>query len=185
MIERTTTEARAALQRMALLAASEGRREMTPQDLAAALAGSPGNTVGLWPPAQADAGASAATGVAFDRAAKLVMEQAFHVAAQERAGHVGTEHLLAALVRTGPPEVVAWLDARGATTDAVDALLAGLAGGPGVERLTAEPSRADERRWRRATAHARGETRMLPALIVPVLLLTTAIVVFACCLWGP
>jgi ATP-dependent Clp protease ATP-binding subunit ClpA len=152
---------------------------MTLWDLATALSAPSGNTAALWhapaaepspaadsrtadavPPASVS---GAAPGLRFDREVRATLEQALLVALQERAQHIGTEHLLAALVRTGPTDVVAWLAARNVTAEAVDALLAGLRGGPGVEQLQAKLSRAD--RWncrRRGCTAASGYRTRLP-----------------------
>jgi hypothetical protein len=96
---------------------------------------------------------------------------------------VGTEHLLAALVRTGPADVVAWLADRGATAEAVDALLARLDGGPGVERLAAEPTPAQQRAWRRMTAKARDGQRF--PLVTTLVVIAIAAALFVLCVWGP
>ncbi|WP_200216893.1 Clp protease N-terminal domain-containing protein [Micromonospora coerulea] len=195
-----TTDARAVIARIPSLALAADRRQMTLWDLAAALPAPSGNTATLWhaptaePPPAADsrtAGTAppasvsgAAQGLRFDREARAVLEQALHVALQERAEHIGTEHILAALLRTGPPDVVAWLAARSATAEAVDALLTRLRGGPGVERLPAKPSRADRRNWRRATVRAHGGQR-IPHPLATVAVVLTVMVVFVLCVWGP
>jgi hypothetical protein len=127
----------------------------------------------------------AAPGLRFDREARAALKQALLVALQERAQHIGTEHLLAALVRTGPPDVVAWLAARNATAEAVDAVLARLRGGPGVERLPAKPSRADRWNWRPATAWVHGRQRIPHPLATVAVVLTVMMVVFVLCIWGP
>ncbi|MGW9198662.1 Clp protease N-terminal domain-containing protein [Micromonospora chersina] len=205
MFERMTTDARAVIARIPRLALAADRREMTLRDLAAALPAPSGNTAALWhapiaePPPAAEPSApecrtagtvppasvsGAAPGLRFDREARKVLEQAVLVALQERAEHIGTEHLLAALLRSGPPDVVAWFAARGATAEAVDALLAQLHGGPGVERLSAEPSRTDRRRWRRATARVHGGQR-IPHPLPTVAVVVTIMVVLAVCVWGP
>jgi len=198
---RFTTDARAAIGRIPRLTLAANRRQMTPADLAAALAAAPsGNTTGLWHapdaqhlhaahPAAVGAGPPASVGgtnpdLRFDPQARAVLEQSLHVALRERAGHIGTEHLLAALVRTGPPDVVAWLAGRGATAEAVDALLVRLHGGPGVERLPAKPSVLDRRFWRWATAREHGRRRMPHPLAAVAVLLTIA-AVFVLCVWGP
>src|SRR5262249_26465945 len=62
-----------------------------------------------------------------------VLAAATVIAREAGTAHVGTEHLLAALIRHGHPEVVTLLAERGGTAEAADALLTGLAGGPGVE----------------------------------------------------
>ncbi|WP_123827011.1 Clp protease N-terminal domain-containing protein [Micromonospora globispora] len=200
-----TTDARAVIARIPRLALAADRREMTLWDLAAALPAPSGNTAAFWhaptaePPPAAEppaadsrtagtvppaGGSGAAPGLRFDREVRAVLEQALLVALQERVEHIGTEHLLAALLRTGPPDVVAWLAAHSATAEAVDALLARLRGGPGVERLPAKPSRADRRNWRRATARVRGGQRT-PHPLATVAVVLTVMVVFVLCVWGP
>ena len=205
VFERMTTDARAVIARIPRLALAADRRQMTLWDLAAALPAPSGNTATLWhaptaePPPAAEPPAAdsrtagtvppasvsgAAQGLRFDREARAVLEQALLVALQERAEHIGTEHILAALLRTGPPDVVAWLAARSATAEAVDALLARLRGGPGVERLPAKPSRADRRNWRRATARVHGG-HPIPHPVATVAVVLTVMVVFLLCVWGP
>lgn len=207
VFERMTTDARAVIARIPRLARTAGRRQMTVWDLAAALSEPSGNTAALWrrpaveppsgvepppamdsrtaggavPPASAS---GAAPDLRFDREARAVLEQALVVALQERSQHIGTEHLLAALVRTGPPDVVAWLAARDATAEAVDALLARLRGGPGVERLPAKSSRAERWNWRWATARVHGRRR-IPHPLATVAVVLTVMVVFVLCVWGP
>ncbi|MEV6926941.1 Clp protease N-terminal domain-containing protein [Dactylosporangium sp. NPDC051485] len=150
MFERLTAETRQMLALVPHYAVAAGRSEMTPADLAAALAARPvGNTAGIWtspqPPEPAEpAGAQGGrlppkAPHRFDKAARAVLTQSLHVAVAEAAAHIGTEHLLAALVRSGPPDVVAGLGARGATAETVDALLARLAGGLGTEGPPEEP----------------------------------------------
>jgi hypothetical protein len=75
--------------------------------------------------------------------------------------------------------------ARRATAEAVDALLARLRGGPGVERLPAEPSRADRRNWRRATARVHNGQRIPHPLTTVAVVLTVMVVLFVLCAWGP
>ncbi|GHJ54596.1 hypothetical protein Nm8I071_39030 [Nonomuraea sp. TT08I-71] len=206
MFERMTTDARAVIARIPRLALAADRREMTLRDLAAALPAPSGNTAVLWhapiaePPPAAEPSATecrtagivspesvsgAAPGLRFDREAREVLEQAVLVALQERAEHIGTEHLLAALLRTGPPDVVAWFATRSATAEAVEALLVRLHGDPGVERLPAKPSRADRRRWRRATARVHGGQRLPHPLSTVVAVVVTVMVVLAVCIYGP
>ncbi|WP_432827146.1 Clp protease N-terminal domain-containing protein [Dactylosporangium sp. CA-092794] len=150
MFERFTAEARQVVVLVPHYAIAAGRSEMTPADLAAALAARPvGNTAGIWTspeppepaePAGAQDGRLAPTAPhRFDEAARAVLTQSLRVAVAEAAPHIGTEHLLAALVRSGPPDVVAELGTRGATAETVDALLARLAGGLGTEGPPEEP----------------------------------------------
>jgi ATP-dependent Clp protease ATP-binding subunit ClpA len=208
VFKRMTTDARAVIARIPRLALAADRRHMTLWDLAAALSAPSGNTAALWPasaaeppaaePAAAEPPAAepaagtvppasvsgAAPDLRFDREARAVLEQALRVALQERAEHIGTEHLLAALVRTGPPDVVAWLAARSATAEAVDALLARLRGGLGVERLPAKPSRTDPRIWR-VMGRVHGGQRKPHPLATVAVVLTVMVVVFVLCVWGP
>src|SRR5262245_12241563 len=116
-----TTDARSVIARIPRFAAD--RRRMTLRDLAAALSVPTGNTAALWhapatEPSVADSGivdvvtvevgtaaapptsATTAPNLRFDGGAKRVLEEALHIALQEWAHHIGTEHLLAALVRT-------------------------------------------------------------------------------------
>jgi hypothetical protein len=205
VFERMTTDARSVIARIPRVAAN--RRRMTLRDLAAALSVPTGNTAALWhapatDPQVADSGnvdvvtadvgtaaapptsAIAASNLRFDGEAKRVLEEALYIALQEWAYHIGTEHLLAALVRTGPPDVVATLAARGATVEAVDALLVRLHGGLGVERVPAAPSRAGRRTWRRRTAQVHGYQR-IPRPLAIVAMVLAAAVVFVLCVWGP
>ncbi|GAA4262748.1 Clp protease N-terminal domain-containing protein [Dactylosporangium darangshiense] len=150
MFERFTAEARQVVALVPYYAVAAGRSEMTPADLAAALAARPvGNTAGIWtspqPPEPAEPTSTQGGRVLpkaphrFDEVARAVLTQSLRVAVAEAAAHIGTEHLLAALVRSGPPDVVAGLGARGATAETVDALLARLAGGLGTEGPPEEP----------------------------------------------
>ncbi|WP_327002396.1 hypothetical protein OHA72_45910 [Dactylosporangium sp. NBC_01737] len=150
MFERVTAEARQVLLLVPRYAVAAGRSEITPADFAAALAGRPiGNTAGVWtaPPSPEPAEPTNVPGggtapnkpTRFNRAARAALERSLRVALDETATHLGTEHLLAALVRGGPPDVAAGLGALGATADAVDALLAGLAGAPGAEGPPEDP----------------------------------------------
>jgi ATP-dependent Clp protease ATP-binding subunit ClpA len=154
MIERLTTEARAVLQRA-------GGERTTPAALAAALCGAPGNTASLWTPTPPPSSSEFAAGTE----SRDLLEEAMAISVQENATHVGTEHLLAALVRTGPDEVVAWLAERGATRESSDAVLAALHGTPGTER------RANRRKV------------PLPVTIAGTVLLVA--IVFVLCVWGP
>jgi hypothetical protein len=120
----------------------------------------------------------------FDPATRALLKEAFLVARHERAEHIGTEHLLAALVRTGPPDVVARLAARGATVEAVDALLARLGGRPGLEHPPAL-SRADRQDWRRATARRLVDRQTTRVAATVVVLTAVVVVVFVLCVWGP
>jgi hypothetical protein len=117
----------------------------------------------------------------FDRGARKVVEQTLQIAVRHRAPHIGTEHLVAALVHHGPPEVVAELAERGATAEAVDDLLARLDGGPGVEHLEAEPTPAEERKWRRFTGQQRKGFPYGTVLVV----IAVAVALFVLCVWGP
>lgn len=194
-----TTDARAVIGRIPSHALAADRCEMTLWDLAAALTAASGNTAGLWHAATAEAPPAAeppagtvpppsvigpVPSLRFDREARVVLEQALLIALHERAEHIGTEHLLAALLRTGPPEVVTWLAARGVAAETVDALLARLHGGPGVERLPAKLSRTDRWRWRRATARLHGG-RWTPRTLVMVATVLAVMVVLVLCVWGP
>jgi hypothetical protein len=197
VFERMTTDALSVIADIPRHAWAADRREMTLWDLAAALAVPSGNTAAIWP-ATAPGTPASGSGIAgtvspprvrgpylrFDREVQAVLEQALGVALQQRAEHLGTEHLLAALVRTGPAEVVAWRGTRGATAEAVGALLARLNGGPGVEQLAAGLSRTDRRRWRWATARVHGDWQA-PGLLATVAVVLAVIVVLALCIWGP
>lgn len=174
MFERLTAEARQVVALAPHCAVAAGRSEMTAADLAGALAARPvGNTAGIW--ASPPPGAAAAQGKPspelphrFDEVARAVLTQAAQVAVAEAAGHIGTEHLLAALVRGGPPDVVATLAARGATDEAVAALLARLAGGPGTEGPPEEPRAVEGAgsvlSYTRLTVDARAVVREAAAL---------------------
>jgi len=183
VFERMTADVRAVIADMPRHARAANHSEMTLWDLASALAEPVGNTAGLWPPAESrPAGATPPAGpyLRFDREVRAVLAQSLAVAQRQRATHVGTEHLLAALVHTGPSDVVAWLGTRGATTEAVDALLARLGGGLGVERLPDVASRTDQRRWRQATG---GRRTPRPLAVLAAIL--AVVLVFAFCVWGP
>ncbi len=194
MFTRMTTDARAVIARIPRLV-SVDEPVMTRWHLAQALATPSGNTAELWngpaaqpPPVDAPPSVTAnaaARDLRFDRKTRQVLEQALRLALGEGAGQVGTEHLLAALVRTGPSDTVAWLAARGASAEAVDALLAWLHGRPGVERLAERPSRTDRRGWRRLAATANGG-RPVPQLLTTVaILVALALVLLVVCAWGP
>jgi hypothetical protein len=189
--ERTTIDARAVIARLPRLALAALRHQMTLSDLAVALSEPSGNTAALWHAPAADSttdGTVETEGIEgtpadlrFDVETRAMLEQAIAVALQERAEHIGTEHLLAAMVGTGPPDVVAWLAARGATAEAVDALLARLGGDPGVERPPG-PSETDRRR---TAARMPGERRLPRQLATIAVVLTVTVVVFVLCVWGP
>ncbi|WP_432993017.1 hypothetical protein [Dactylosporangium sp. CA-233914] len=187
MFSHFTAEALQALQLLPGLAEAAGHPRVSPADLAAALATHrSGNTAALWsgdpPPPPKPATGS----VPLDKATKAVLERSFRIAAAERAEHIGTEHLLAALVRTAPADTVAWLAERGATAEAVDARLAELAGGPGAEQVATPPSARERRRWKAAAAEARGERAGLPPLYGILLMVAVVLIVLALCVWsGP
>ena len=178
MFERLTAEARQVMTLVPHCAAAAGRSEMTAADLAAALAAHPvGNTAGVWTspqpagdtqPASPGRRPSATTPDRFDEVARAVLTQSAQVAVAESAGHIGTEHLLAALVRSGPPDVVATLGARGATAETVAALLSRLAGGPGTEGPPEEPRAVEGAgstlSYTRLTVDARAVVREAAAL---------------------
>lgn len=176
-----TTDARSVMVGTRHHAAAAKRDQMTPRDLAAALVVPTGNTAQLWDaPAAEPPSPARGPDLRFDGAARAVLERSAQVAAEQRAEHVGTEHVLAALVRTGPPDVVTWLAERGGTGETVDALLARLDGGLGVERLPDGPAPADQRAWDRAVAR-RGRFPYV-TVIVSVLV---AVALFVLCVWGP
>ncbi len=163
--------------------AAAKRDQLTPRDLAAALVVPLGNVAALWPDAPAaPVRATRAKWVRFGDDLKQVLEESLAVAQRHRAGHIGTEHLLAALVHTGPADVAAWLAERGATAEAVDALLARLDGGPGVEQPP-EPTPAVEREWPRATSRAGG--RAYAPVVTAVLAVAVVAGLFVLCVWGP
>ncbi|WP_327010838.1 hypothetical protein OHA72_28390 [Dactylosporangium sp. NBC_01737] len=174
-----TTDARSVILATRHQAAAAKRDRMTPSDLAAALAVPTGNTAGVWAaPAAEPAAAVSAPRLRFDGALRRVLKQAAQAARAARAQQIGTEHLLAALVRTGPPGVVTWLAERGATTEAVDELLARLGTGRGVERLPDEPSPEDQRGWERAMTGGFPYVTVIVSVVV-------AVVLFVLCVWGP
>ncbi|GAB3851759.1 hypothetical protein ACFPIJ_53460 [Dactylosporangium cerinum] len=191
MFERFTTDLRSVIVGAKQHAAAAAHGQVTLSDLAAALAVPRGNTADLWtvtsfPVSDAPDPASGPSSEPssesdFDAGVREVLEESLRVALRQRAPHVGTEHLLAALVSSGAPDVAAWLDERGATASAADDLLARLAGGPGVEVLTAKPTPAEERRWQRATGARRSTSPFLTAIIVVVVIA----VLFVLCVWGP
>ena len=205
--ERTTTDARAVIARLPRLALAARRHRMTLADLAAALSEPSGNTAALWhtpiaeppptaePPPAADSTTDDTVApesiegtpadLRFDSATKAMLEQAIVVALQERAEHIGTEHLLAGMVGTGPADVVAWLAARGATAEGVDALLARLGGDPGVERLPGLPSKTDRRNRRPTAGRVHGRQRMARQFATVAIVLIVMVVVFVLCVWGP
>ncbi|MEV0132993.1 Clp protease N-terminal domain-containing protein [Dactylosporangium sp. NPDC050688] len=172
MFERLTAEARQVVALAPHCAVAAGRSEMTAADLAAALAAQPvGNTAGIWtspPPAAPGQRPSPAAPHRFDAVARAVLTQSAQLAVAESAEHIGTEHLLAALVRSGPPDVVAALGARGATAETVAALLARLAGEPGTEGPPEEPRAAEGAgstlSYTRLTVDARAVVREAAAL---------------------
>jgi ATP-dependent Clp protease ATP-binding subunit ClpA len=194
MFTRMTTDARAVIARVPRLVCVD-EPVMTRWHLAQALATPSGNTAELWngpaaQPSPVDGPPSppvnaAARDLRFDRETRQVLEQALRLALGEGAAQIGTEHLLAALVRTGPSDIVAWLAARGASAEAVDALLARLHGGPGVERLAERPSRTDGRRWRRLAAAANGGRPVASLLTTVAILVAVMLVLLVVCAWGP
>ncbi|MFD0581008.1 Clp protease N-terminal domain-containing protein [Dactylosporangium darangshiense] len=141
---------------------------MTLEDMAAAVQDAPGNTAPLWhgPPAEKTL-VPGDQHVPFDDASRALLEEAAALAQREGAEHVGTEHLLAALVRTGPQDIVARLAERGATAESVDDLLAGLHGGIGIERPAAKPK------------------PKMPRPVAIALLVLLVAVLFVFCVWGP
>jgi hypothetical protein len=189
LFERFTTDLRSVIVGAKHHAVAAARDQITLWDLAAALAVPRGNTADLWtvagnhaptpdaaaPPSEPDSEPD------FDVAAREALEESLRVALRQHAPHVGTEHLLAALVGGGAPDVVAWLAERGATASSVDDLLARLGTGPGVEVLTTEPTPAEDRRWQRAAGRPR---QKFPFTTVIVLVLAVA-VLFVLCVWGP
>jgi hypothetical protein len=180
--ERVTTDVRSALIDVPGRAVAAGRDRITVMDLAAALAVPRGNTAALWSTPSAPVDPSAAT-PRLDRQARTVLSTAGSIALARRAGHVGTEHVLAALVRTGPPDVVAWLADRGATAEAVEALLAELDGRLGAEQLAGEPTPDEQRRWRQLTGD--GPTAKLSPAVTAVIVVAVVAVLFVLCVWGP
>ncbi|GAA3287828.1 hypothetical protein Dvina_15355 [Dactylosporangium vinaceum] len=155
MLDRLTTEARAAVTRAA---------GPTPQALAEALATyRTGNTATIWTTPLPAAPAHPPSAPELDADASAVLDRARAL----NPDHVGTEHLLAALVRSDHPDVVAWLAAQGATADAVDRLLADLDGGLGVE-----------------SPPAKGSFSLSPAWTVAITI-AVVIVLFVLCIWGP
>ncbi|MFI5912417.1 hypothetical protein [Dactylosporangium sp. NPDC051541] len=164
MPDRRTTDAQAAL---------DQATGPTPRDLAQALATHRGgNTAGLWttpPPATPTPPAP----VQFDADTEAVLARA----AALHADHVGTEHLLAALVHSTHPDVVTWLAEQGATAEAVDQLLANLNGGLGVESLPGEPLVSG--------APAGKKPRSLSPAWTIAITVVVVIVVFVLCVWGP
>ncbi|MEV4508167.1 hypothetical protein AB0K00_04325 [Dactylosporangium sp. NPDC049525] len=174
-----TTDARSVILGTRHQAAAAKRGQMTASDLAAALAVPTGNTAALWTaPTAEPPSPGSAPHLRFDRTVRTVLDQAARVALAQRAEHIGTEHVLAALVRTGPPDVVAWLAERGADAGAVDDLLTRLGADPGVERLPAEPSPEEQRSWERARAAG------FPYVTVAVSIVI-AVALFVLCVWGP
>lgn len=174
MYERFTLEALDTTPVAVSFALAGGRHETSPADLAAALVSrDTGNATLLWtqgppPPATTDD-----SPVRLGESTKAILAEAHAIAGHEGAGHIGTEHLVAALVRTGPPDAVAFLAERGATPEAVDALLATLAGGIGAERQVAS-----------SAGRRRPKERIQLVLTVAITLAVLA-GVFVLCIWGP
>jgi ATP-dependent Clp protease ATP-binding subunit ClpA len=168
VFERTTIEIRDVLQQLPGLARAGGRARVTLEDTAAAVQDAPGNTAPLWngPPAEKTL-VPEGQDVPFDDASRALLEETAALAQREGAEHIGTEHLLAALVRTGPQDIVARLAERGATAESVGDLLAGLHGGIGIERPAQKPKRSVPR----------------PVAIALLVLLVAAL--FVLCVWGP
>ncbi|MFF5225745.1 Clp protease N-terminal domain-containing protein [Dactylosporangium sp. NPDC000521] len=172
---RWTTDAQKVIGRMACLAAAAGRPNITAQDMATALGKPLGNTAELWSPVpETPEFVQPVTVAPFDRAAKRVLERSVRIALDRGTQHLGTEHFAAALVHHGPPDVAAWLAAHGVTPDRVDALVAGLAGGTGVEQLAEEPL---GRTW--------SPNPVVTSLLTTAGLIAAAVVVFVLCIWGP
>jgi hypothetical protein len=132
--ERFTIEALDTTPVAVSFALAAGRHETSPADLAAALVSrGAGNATLLWTPGPPPPAVTDDSPVRIGEATKAILAEAHAIARYEGADHVGTEHLAAALVRTGPPDAVALLAERGATAKTVDALLATLGGGIGAE----------------------------------------------------
>ncbi|WP_433060706.1 Clp protease N-terminal domain-containing protein [Dactylosporangium sp. CS-033363] len=189
MFSRITTEARAAIALLPTFAHAAKRTSVTPQDLAAALHSQrAGNTAALWTdPHPGPPPSSSLTPSDFDQPLKQVLEQAGRIAMTANAEHIGTEHLLAALLRTDPSSpVVAWLSERGATSEAMDALLTRLAGGLGSESLAEKPSFMERRKWNAARAHSQGKHSGLSTTMTIALTVILIVIVLALCIWsGP
>ncbi|WP_433219409.1 Clp protease N-terminal domain-containing protein [Dactylosporangium sp. CS-047395] len=189
MFSRITTEARAAIALLPTFAHAAAHPSVTPQDLAAALHSlRAGNTAALWTdPHPGPPPASAQSPADFDQPLKQVLEQAGRIAMTANAEHIGTEHLLAALLRTDPSSpVVDWLASRGVTSEAVDALLTRLAGGLGSESLAEKPSFMERRKWNAARAYSQGKRSGLSTTMTIVLTVILVVVVLGLCIWsGP
>jgi ATP-dependent Clp protease ATP-binding subunit ClpA len=189
VFSRITTEARAAIALLPTFAHAAKRSSVTPQDLAAALHSQrAGNTAALWtdphpgpPPTTSQSPSD------FDQPLKQVLEQAARIAVTANAEHIGTEHLLAALLRTDPASpVVPWLTDRGATPEAVDTLLTRLAGALGSESLAEQPSFMDRRKWNAARAYSQGKRSGLSTTMTIALTVILVVIVLALCIWsGP
>ncbi|MEU7870813.1 Clp protease N-terminal domain-containing protein [Dactylosporangium sp. NPDC049140] len=189
MFAHFTTDARAVLTQVPGFAHAASRPSMEPIDLAQALhAHRNGNAAEIWtsPWPATDLPASPPQ-MSFDKPTKVALEQSLHIALAAGAEHIGTEHLLAALVRTGPADVKEWLSERGATPEAVDALLTRLAGGLHQERPAETPTAKDRREWKRAKARQEGQKPPgLPPAYTIALVVLGVLVVLALCVWsGP
>nr|BFE61260.1 hypothetical protein GCM10020063_057860 [Dactylosporangium thailandense] len=187
MFSRFTTDARAVIARLPSFATADARTTISPMDLAQALhAHRAGNAAAIWtdPWPAADLPPSP-TETPFDPATKAVLEQSLRVALESGAEHIGTEHLLAALVRTS--SAADWLAERGATREAVDELLTRLAGGTHLEKPAETPSAKDRREWKAARANLTGgkQPGLSPAYTIAIAVVALA-VVLALCIWsGP
>ncbi|MEU4476751.1 Clp protease N-terminal domain-containing protein [Micromonospora sp. NPDC023966] len=87
--------------------------------------------------------------VRFDNHARRVLAAAIRLAARGGAGHVGTEHLLAALLAHGPTAVISAFEEQGVTAETVARYVTNLNGVAGAERLMAAPGWGARRAWRR------------------------------------
>ncbi|MET7398984.1 hypothetical protein ABZS66_36450 [Dactylosporangium sp. NPDC005572] len=146
-----TQEARDVFVLMVMVTEQDGRRETTPLDLAVALLQCPGgNIAAIRRGGIQEAFEKGPTDVRFARETRELLEAAYRIALLGREPNLGTHHLAAAVVRHGPPEAVERLGEAGVTAEAVDRLLAELAGGMGAERLVAPLTRRERRAWNRS-----------------------------------
>jgi ATP-dependent Clp protease ATP-binding subunit ClpA len=87
--------------------------------------------------------------VRFDQATRQVLAAAVCDAGRAGANHVGTEHLLAALLTHGPTGVVELFAEQGITAQDVARYVGLMRGDLGVERLPGKPAWRSRRAWRR------------------------------------
>ncbi|WP_091307582.1 Clp protease N-terminal domain-containing protein [Micromonospora chersina] len=161
---------------------------VSPFDLAVALLGYEHGNVALWRREQGfDAERAIATlritagdstpssEVRFGKDTKQVLAAAIRLAAGGGAEHVGTEHLLVALLAHGPTAVVSAFEEQGVTAGAMARYVAGLHGAAGAERLMVAPGWRARRAWKRLERHSSPRKSWRPALFAASVVVALAV----------